>query len=452
MPQIKPLHAICYASQPGGDISSFIAPPYDVLDESAKAQLLNTQPHNIVGIDLPHLPAKSAGPDAVYEQAGNTYRQWLDQGVLVRRDRPAVFVYQQTYTVSESLAGIGGRTFQRRGLVANVAVQPFGRSPDGPGAIYPHEQTFSGPKEDRMKLMCATKAQLSPIFGLYSNPAGQMQPVLGEVVDSGSPTFHGTTTNDSVHHEVWAVDDPDQIAQLTQSLGDSDIFIADGHHRYNTALNYRQRLIDEGHFPENGGDHRAGYCMFVLVAMQDPGMIVLPTHRVLGGMPGFTLEKFEQAATGKLKVTPFAGNDLAALEAALPQAGPHAMGLYDPANPQKPLAIATPVSDDPLAQTHSGQSDAWRQLDVAILQHLIVEGICQPHLGSQGQSVAWKFPHSLDELKDQAHEDGYQLGVLMQATPLESVRLVSEAGELMPQKSTFFYPKLATGLAINGLE
>ena len=110
------------------------------------------------------------------------------------------------------------------------------------------------------------------------------------------------------------------------------------------------------------------------------------------------------------------------------------------------------MSDDPLAQTHSGQSDAWRQLDVAILQHLIVEGICQPHFGSQSQPVTWKFPHSLDELKDQAHEDGYQLGVLMQATPLESVRLVSEAGELMPQKSTFFYPKVATGLAINGLE
>jgi uncharacterized protein (DUF1015 family) len=414
-----------------------------VLDEAGKARLLGVDPRNIVAIDLPHLPAKTVGPDAVYEKAGEVFRAWLAEGTLVRRATPAIFVYQQTYRHA-------GRPFQRRGLIANVTIQPFGKSPDGGGGIHPHEQTFSGPKEDRMKLMRATRAQLSPIFGLHSDPTNQMQALLTGVIERGRPALRGTTAGDGVLHEAWAVDDAAAIKPFTDAFAGADIFIADGHHRYTTALNYRQGLIDrQGPLP---ADHPANFCLFVLVAMQDPGMIVLPTHRVLGGMSGFTWEKFVAAARGKLKITPFAGDDLAALEAALPAAGPHAVGLYCPSHTAGPLAIATTVERDPLRAAHAARSEAWRQLDVAIVQHLYVEEVCQPALCAEGEAVQWKFPHTLEEFRRDTTSAGFQLGLLVQPTPLESVRLVSEAGELMPQKSTFFYPKLATGLVINPLE
>ena len=446
MPPIKPIPAITYSTSSGGDLSSKIAPPYDVLDEAGKARLLSIDPRNIVAIDLPHLPAKTVGPDATYEKAAELYRTWLSNGTLIRQKTPVLFVYQQTYSH-------GGKTFRRRGLIANVKVQPFGKSPDNKGGIHPHEQTFSGPKEDRMKLMRATRAQLSPIFGLHSDPTNKVHALLTKVIESTRPTLRGTTAGDGVLHEAWSVEDPAAQKPFLDAFADSDIFIADGHHRYTTALNYRNSLAEQ-----SGGslaeDHPANYCFFVLVAMQDPGLIVLPTHRVLGGMSGFTWEKFIAAAKGKLNIKPFAGDGLTKLEAALPSAGPHAIGLFCPSHPSSPLAIATTVEQDPLRLSHSKQSEAWRQLDVAIVQHLIVEGICQPSLCSPGggETVQWKFPHTLEEFQRDTTSTGFQLGLLVQPTPLESVRLVSQAGELMPQKSTFFYPKLVTGFVINPLE
>jgi len=449
MPLIRPIHAITYTRDTGSDISSYIAPPYDVLNQEAKDKLLDTQPRNVVAIDLPHLPAKTAGPDEVYEQANRTFQKWLEEKTLARRNDPAFYVYQQTYHSPDG----GDREYKRRGLFANVRVQPFGESPpDGHGAIHPHEQTFSGPKEDRMKLMRATRAQLSPIFGLYSDPHERVGPLLKQVTENSPATFSAQTSNDGVYHEVWEIDGPGLMAQFVEALDRLDVFIADGHHRYTTALNYRQRLIDEGQLDPQSKDHPADFCTFVLIAMQDPGMIVLPTHRVLGGMPGVTFDKLAQAGGDRLRITPFEGDDLSALEAALPQSGPHAMGLYNPADPNHPLAIVTTTQGDPLMELYPNRSEAWRQLDVTVLQHLMVEKVCQLKLCAPSRQVTWKFPHSLDELRSETQQEGFQLGVVMQPTPIDSVRRVSEAGELMPQKSTFFYPKIATGLVIHPLE
>lgn len=443
MPQIRPIPAITFAP---GDLSTRIAPPYDVLNQAGKDKLLAMDGRNIVAIDLPHLPAKTVGPDATYEKAGQTFRHWLEQGELAQRDKPAIFAYQQTYTVK-------GQSFKRRGLISNIALQPFGPAADGKGGVFPHEQTFSGPKEDRFKLMKATAAQLSPIFGLHSDPQNKVHALLSKIIDSKRPTFYGSTPNDDVLHETWAIDDPAAIAEFSKTLAGADVFIADGHHRYTTALNYRKHLEEkQGKLP---ADHPANFCLFVLIAMQDPGMIVLPTHRVLGGMLKFNFKALLEASAGTIKLTPFAGKgtveDLAKLEAALPSHGPHAIGVYSPADGPSPLAILTTTQPDPLKELFPKQSEAWRQLDVAVVQHLIVEKICQPKLCEGGKEVTWKFPHSLEEVKEDTETEGYQVGLIVQPTPLESVRLVSQANELMPQKSTFFYPKLATGLVINPL-
>lgn len=447
MPKIQPIAAITFTPGSSGDITQRIAPPYDVLNEASKAALLAKDAHNIVAIDLPHLPAKTVGPDETYAAAGDMYRAWLSEKVLVQADKPAIYAYQQTYTVK-------GETFQRRGLITNIPVQKFGPAPDGVGGIFPHEQTFSGPKEDRLKLMKATSAQLSPIFGLHSDEQNNVHALLTQTIEAGKPTFTGKTANDNVLHETWAITDAGTIEKFAKTLAGADVFIADGHHRYNTALNYRQHLIDtQGELP---ADHRANFCMFVLIAMQDPGMIVLPTHRVLGGMLKFDFKSFLAASEDKIKLTPFPGigsiQDLAKLEAALPSHGPHAIGIYSPADQPAPLAILTTKDADPLAELFPKQSEAWRQLDVAILQHLLVEKICEPKLCEGGKKIDWKFPHSLQETKEITESKGYQVAMIVQPTPLDSVRMVSEANELMPQKSTFFYPKVATGMAINPLK
>lgn len=440
MPKIHPISAIQYSVPEDGDISALIAPPYDVLDEAGKEWLLRHNPHNIVSIDLPHLPAKTVGPDKTYEAAGAELQAWLDRGVLERSRHARIFVYRQTFTM-------GGPTHERLGLIANLQIQPFANDPGvTESQIYAHEQTFSEPKEDRLKLTKATRTQLSPIFGIYSDADREISEKLRQVAATSPPALRGTTSHDTVRHEIW--DAADHIEPLTTILSNKNVYIADGHHRYNTALNYQRHLI-EAQGPLSP-DHPANFCMFVLVAMQDPGMVVRPTHRVLGNMDAFEFEALTAAAAGHLQIDPFNG-DLPALEAALDSAGDHAFGLCHMSCGRRTLAVATTVQADPLATSHAGQSEAWRQLDVAILQHLVVEQICEPNFCAASSHVTWRFPHELEALNSWTKSDDFQLGIVMQATPLDAVRRVSEAGELMPQKSTFFYPKVATGFLLNPL-
>ena len=441
MPVIRPIPAVRYSVS--GDISTQIAPPYDVLEQRDKDALLQVNPSNIVAIDLPHLPPKTAGPDSAYEQARVTFRSWLASGTLHRQAKPALFVYRQRFGDPRS-----SQDLQRRGLVANIALTAPGEAQSS-GTILLHEQTFSGPKEDRLKLMRATGCQLSPIFGLVEDPDQEMGPPLERIIDAAPPSQFGTT-DDQVLHELWPVTDPNDTHQLIEVLNGQDLTIADGHHRFETALNYRRELIAQGRDLPAG--HPANFCMFVVVSMKDPGMLVLPTHRILGNMSGFSVEAFRLAASGRLNFTPFPDTDLQALEAALPRSGPHAMGLYDPATPQAPLWVISCKEADPLATICSQRSPAWRQLDVAICQHLIVEAICEPAFCPNQTSVRWGFAHHLEQVKQNAERPEFQMGLILQPMTLEAISLICHYGELMPQKSTFFYPKLATGLVLNPLD
>ena len=442
MPEIRPIHAICFRLPTGRDLSAVISPPYDVLDEVSKQQLLEIDPHNITAIDLPHTPPKVVGPDHVYEKAGQTFRHWLDTGVLEYRPKPALFAYQQSFMVQKPGA-IQPVQMQRRGLMANVRVEEFGPLSDDVGGICPHEETFPSGREDRLRLMRASKVQLSPIFGLYRDVDGMVGQSLAEVIELTEPVYFGTTSHGRVRHELWAIEQVDLIDRMARAASSANIYIADGHHRYNTAIEY---LAELGPVPN---DHPARFCTFVLTAMQDPGLVIRPTHRVLGGMPSFQFDRFIAVSKGRLHVDIFSEGDLIALEMALPKADRHAIGLYDPTGIH---AIATPVDPDPLSATHPSASLAWRQLDVTIATHLVVEQLCEPNLCPPGQRITWKYPHELSELKSIAQGNDFQLGLVMQPTPLDAIMQVSEARELMPPKSTFFYPKLATGLVINPLD
>ena len=448
MPSVFPFNAVRFKNG-HGDVSQHIAPPYDVLDAKAKSKLLAGDHANVVAIDLPHVPPKELGPAETYVAAAARYREWLSKGVLTRRNTPAMFAYRQTFA-------FGDKKHQRLGMACTVDVQPFGARAGG--GILPHEETFSGPKEDRLALMKAAAAQFSPIFGLHADEKGEAVGLLKKVV-SGRPADMTGRMLDDVLHEVWTVDDPGAVAAYQKALAGQDVFIADGHHRYNTALNYVKHLESQG---KVAADHPARRCMMVLVGMSDPGLVIGPTHRVLGGMKGYTFEAFSKAAADVLEITP-APQNIAGLEGAMKTAaslkpGANVLGLYDFATGA--CAVATVKGGDPLASRFADKPKEWRALDVAIIQHLIVEQVCQPKLNG-GESVKWAFPHSVAEVVEigKGLETGAgggkgfaQLAVIVRPTPLEAVRAVSRAGQLMPQKSTFFYPKLATGLFMNPLE
>lgn len=456
MPAVYPFRALQFPLQSGKavtDLSSLIAPPYDVLNEEAKRALLAKNPLNIVSIDLPHLPTKVLGPDEAYARAGNDFAERLRTGGLIRRSSPAMFVYRQTFTSA-------GRECQRVGMACTIETVPFG--PRAGGGVLPHEETFSGPKEDRLALMHATKAQLSPVFGLHQDESGAASALVRTIAASRSPDIIART-DDGVLHEVWTIDDPATHAAYAAALANEDLFIADGHHRYTTAINYLKQLEALG--TPVPADHPARRTLIVLVGMSDPGLTIWPTHRVLGGMARYSWEAFKAAAAEHFQLAPVVGG-LAELERALNTRSNHEtgtdspirLGLFDFASGSG--AIATPLVPDPLAVEHSYKPLAWRMLDVAVVQHLLVENICQPVL-NDGLSVRWSFPHTLREVEALARGESMgagesagqlpQLGVILRATPLESVREICRAGELMPQKSTFFFPKLATGLFLNAL-
>lgn len=446
MPKVHAFNAVQYGGG-SGDVSGLVAPPYDVLDQDDKDALVAGDERNIVSIDLPHVPPKKLGPPSAYEGAATQLDDWLADGTLRRRERPVMCAYRQTFEFR-------GKQFQRCGMACTVETAPFG--PREGGGILAHEQTFSGPKEDRFALMKATATQLSPIFGLHADDEGRATALLHRVMDERTPDMTATTA-DGVLHEVWNIEDDTTISAYQDALAGEDVFIADGHHRYTTAINYLDHLESQGPVPD---DHPARRCMIVLVGMSDPGLAIGPTHRVLGGMTDYSIDAFQKEAEGILDIQP-CDNDPKKIEQEMAHfaAGgrKNVFGLIDFATGL--CFVAAPSVDDPLEDAFGDRCEAWRTLDVALIQHLIVEEICQPKLNAD-QEVTWAFPHTIDEVMSIASgaETGAgggsgfaQLGVIVRPTPLDAVKAISAAGELMPQKSTFFYPKLATGLWLNPL-
>ncbi|MFK7883466.1 MAG: DUF1015 family protein [Phycisphaerales bacterium] len=447
MPSIYPYRAVQYRAGVG-DVSDLVAPPYDVLDAESKAALLAKNPGNVVGIDLPHVPAKQLGPPETYQSAAAAYQNLLAVGTLSQRDTPAIFAYRQTFTFE-------GHPYQRCGISCTIDAVPFGTRPGG--GVLPHEQTFGGPKEDRMALMQATQSQLSPIFGLYSDTEGLGTQLVRKLMASREPDMTADM-NDGVTHEVWTIEDAETIEQFADALAGQDVFVADGHHRYNTALNYLKALETKGDLPE---DHPARRTMFVLISMADPGLAIGPTHRVLGGMEHWSMDKFIDAAAGLLNVEAI-DNDPKTFESQIEflanRENTNVFGLFDYSTG---LCFAGwPAVPDPLEDQFPDKPESWRKLDVAIVQHLIVEQVCKPELNNN-LDIKWAFPHTIEEMlalgrgveTSSSIEGGGrpQLAVVVRPTPLDAVREISLADELMPQKSTFFYPKIATGLFMNPL-
>ncbi len=414
MPEIQPFAAIRYDhTKTGGDLSTLVAPPYDVLNQNDKDALLHKNDGNVVAIDLPHLPPKSAGPAEVYEQAAKTMQQWLSAGTLIREAKPAIYLYHQIFEHE-------GKNYTRKKFIARVRLSEFSQ-----GHVLPHEKTFGGPKEDRLALMKATKCQLSPIFGLFADPEARVNRAFASIA-SQPPT--ATAKLGDVDHQMWIVTDPGVMDEVVRTLADKKIFIADGHHRYSTALMYRA-WAKEQHGKSLPDEHPANYVMFVLASMDDPGCLILPYYRTLGNVNTETL--LDAWSNGVEIVSEGESADLV---------------LHDGNNGKEtPLKF----SNRPILKTlEPGECEAWSQLDYAYLHRYLIDG-----LFAKQSSEAPKV-HYVKSREDAIETAKNQNGVALftNATPMAHLRAVSEQGGLMPQKSTYFYPKLATGITLNPLE
>ena len=431
MAQIRPFAGIHYSKAREIDLSKVIAPPYDVLDEKDKRALQAKHPNNIVTVDLPFTPPKSVGPDEVYEKANTTLQAWLSAGVLEKDHRPAIYPYAQSYEYA-------GRKFHRRGFITTVRLSPF-----GDGEVVPHEKTYPGPIEDRMKLMRATGMQLSPIFGLFNDPRNEINGVLYK--NLGKPFLAGTL--DGVQNDLWTINDADVENQIIDLMKHRPIYIADGHHRYTTALQYQRDAaqLAGGKLPPG---HPANFCMFVLVSMQDPGLQILPTHRLIGGLTNFTPAAFSAVLGSNFEITEsnLTADHLPEFTEGLNAHEVHTFGLFD--GKSRKLYSLKLKNLDLLKPLEPAKSDAWRRLDVAILQRYLLDEVLQPKFAGGKELIKGYTadPRTIAPQVDGAH---YQLALMLRPTPLQALADLGEHKEVMPQKSTYFFPKLATGMVMN---
>lgn len=433
MASIRPFNGVHYAVRPDLEMSRLISPPFDVLDDESKAALQAKHPNNIVTIDLPFTPPKSVGPDEVYVRANTTLQAWLAAGILVQDKKAGFYPYSQTYEHA-------GKTFHRRGFFCTVKIEPFGE-----GHVVPHEKTYRGAIEDRLRLMRATHAQLSPIFGVFNDTRGEVTKLLYQ--NAGKPMLDGTLN--SVRNQLWSVTDKDVINQVMELMGTKYIYIADGHHRYTTALEHKREIEKaSGPLPPN---HPANYCMFSLVSMHDDGLLILPTHRMIGGIDKFDFAKFKSAIAANFDVveTTLTPERLGELSESINTDPPHTFGLYD-ASTKKAYKLKL-KNVDVLKPLEPKQSDALRRLDVSILQRYLLDEVINP-LFAPGKELTKGYTADATQIAGQTDGKKYQIALVVRPTPLPALEELGKHGEVMPQKSTYFVPKLATGMMINSVK
>ncbi len=418
MADIAPFQAIRYDfAALGGVISDRIAPPYDVLDQADKERFLARCDRNIVAIDLPHAPAKAVGPAHCYEQAGGTMREWLEDGTMVRESSPAVYVYRQRFQAN-------GADHTRNMVIVRLKLELFSA-----GTVLPHEETFGGPKEDRLALMKATHANVSSVLGLYRDPQGRVDAITDGCVER-QPDATGEL--DGVRNDLWVVPDADVIGAMVDFFAGKKCYIADGHHRYNTALNYRDWVAQQlgGVLPEN---HPADYVMVVLASMDDPGNLILPTHRVMVQVGDLTLDRLLAAWDAGCERSDSSDADVTVFHGATGE------------------TVSLKFTNRRVLETlEPSKSDAWRSLDVAYLHRYLIDELFVAFSASSASPSIRYLKSERDAQSVAVEEKG--IAVICNATTMAQLRDVSEAGDLMPQKSTYFYPKVATGLTVNSLQ
>ena len=440
MPSVAPLRGLRYDPKHVGALSQVIAPPYDVIDAALQTRLYEQHPANVIRLELNREEPGDDDRSNKYTRAARFLKEWREQGVVMQEPAAALYVYHQEFEVE-------GERHVRRGVMARVRLERFGT-----GNIHPHEETMSGPKQDRLLLTRACRANLSQVFGLYPDPQGEVQALLDKAV-AGQPPVEATD-HLGVRSWMWPLTDETVAAKVAGLMGPRPVFIADGHHRYETACNYRDEVA-AAYAQAHGGaalpaDHPANFVLMMLVGMSDPGLVVLPTHRLFV-KPSVATAAELAAKLGDCFTTEAAGTGPGAADMVWDRIDVEnkqgTLGLYTAGDQAWTLARITPAGRARMDTVAADHGAAWRNLGVSILHRLVVGEL----LGAK-EIPTPGYVHLVREVVEGLGTATYPLAALVMPASVEDIRKVSETGERMPAKSTYFYPKLASGLVFNPLE
>ena len=435
--EIRPFKALRFDAAVVGNAGDCVAPPYDVIDEQMQEALYARNPCNVVRLTMGMEQPDDNERENRYSRAAEFLQEFIDSGALKAEATECMYAYVQDFDA-------GGRHYRRSGLVTLGKLSDFGNG------VQPHERTLESPKADRLKLTRATGAQFGQLFMLYDDPEKTAENIIAAA--AARPALLDFDDDNGVRHRLFLIDDMGDIGILTEMMADKMIVIADGHHRYETALNYYAET----------GDPAAQYCMMTLVNMRNEGLIILPTHRLVSALAGFDIDDLVGKIQEGFEVTPFPFNDddgkAAAQRAMLEKTsemgdeGANAFGIYAASGCFYAASLREPTLMEALCPQ---MSRAARTLDANVLHKLVLEqilGIGDRELTSQSHVEYIKdIDDAIDRAIARVDSGAAQVVFFMNPTRIEQVRAVAAAGEKMPQKSTFFYPKMFTGLVINKL-
>jgi uncharacterized protein (DUF1015 family) len=418
---IRPFRGTRFNPGSFNDLAPVIAPPYDVISDAMRDVLIGQSQHNIVQIDFGAEQSGDGASSNRYTRAAALFREWRADEVLVDDPSPTLTIYAQDYALPD------GRAITRAGIFAAVELMAL-----GPKGVMPHERTFDGPKADRLNLTRATNANFSAIFALYADPEERVNALIAEQMKSSPPTMKGRT-GDGILHRAWVVDDPAFIEGVRSALADKALYIADGHHRYETALAYGRE------HPETPG---AAQVMVTLVNMSSPGLVVLATHRLLSDLPGFAPEQLLERASRRFEIRRLASDDALrqALDAA-PQAGA-AIGLVLAGDEGRYLLSPKP---DALEDLLAGLSETERRLDVVLLHKALMAEAAGLSDDDVRELKSIRYVRGFEQAIADVASGAAQAAFLLRPVDVQDVARISFSGGVMPQKSTDFHPKLLSG-------
>ena len=432
MADIRALRGWRYNLARVGELSDVVAPPYDVIGPELQDVLYTRHPANVVRLELNKAQPDDSNRGNCYTRAARQLHEWKLDGTLVEDPDPAIYVCHQEFTVQ-------GRQYTRRGFLARLKLEPFGT-----GQVFPHEETMPGPKADRLRLFHATGMNLSPVFGLYPDPTHEVEELLDGAI-------RGLTPLEAVDHlgvtsRLWVLNQHELVSRVQGLMGPRPVFIADGHHRYETSLRYRdeRRAADA----VRGGEPAADFVLMMFVAMSDAGLVILPTHRLVTGQGGVRFDVLQAGLESEFEIDPMGSGAAAGRETwELIEADgtQNAIGLCSVTDGHWLLArLRGSAVMEQLVPHHS---PAWRELAVSILHELILGKLLHNQIGEK--SLSLRYVHLLSEVLDAVAAGQCDLACLVPAATAQHLQQIAKGGERMPPKSTYFYPKILTGLVFN---
>lgn len=438
MAVIKPFQGLRFNESIVGAIEDVICPPYDIISTEEQAMYYDKNPNNLIRVEFGKETAEDSDDDNKYLRASKFISDWVNNDVLIKEKNSSYYVYQQCFSLED------GKQFIRTGFIGLVKLEDYGS-----GVVLAHENTLSKPKADRFNLMTACKANISPIYVLFDDSEKHVVSILQKIVSERNPNVDIVGLG-GIREKLWVVSDENLILAITDFMAQKKLYIADGHHRYDTALNYRNKAAGDNE--NHTGDESYNYTMMLMVEIDDPGLLVLPTHRAIKGLNSFDMESVLKAAKEdfEVSVTDFKSDSLEEraneIGKVLESTQPASFVLCD----NNASYVHFKLKDfSVMDKVYPDRHMSYRTLDVCILHKLLLEkllGIGDAQLASQ-QYIT--YTHNILEGLRWLGTDMADMLFFMSATSVVQIRDCSLAGEKMPQKSTYFFPKPPTGLVIN---